>query len=455
MLSAVLITVCSLGINVKAISFKPSFEIRSESVYLVNLGNKEVVYEQNADKLQSPGSLAQIMTAVVVLENCDNPEEETITANNDLYTEFDEYEYPDDLRYADIYDGDKLSVSDYLYALMLTSSCEAANILADYFGKGDISAFVSKMNAKAADIGCTDTVFTNPHGLYDKSQVTTAKDLALITEYALTVPGFEEIATTEEHQLKPLNPGSEHEDEWSISHSNSIMSPASDFYLYGVKGIKTANLDEGGRSLVTMGSSEGIKYLLVTLNAPLFNEDGESRYYHMMDGYNIMEWVFNNFGYRVLLNKDEEMGEIKVAESDGSGYVLIKPDREVSSLWYNEVDTTSITKNITLAKDVVAPVKKGQKLGEIELKLGDELIDVVDLVAATDVDRSFLRFNLSVAKDFFVSRWFVLALAISAVLAVIYTAVCIWAYRDYKLRARGSFSNKKIVKKLYGNNRRR
>lgn len=219
---------------------------------MINLDTKAVVYEKNADAEQMPASLVDIMTAIIVLENCTDTDSVTITANKMLYEEFDEYEYQDDLRYAEIWDGDTLTVTDYLYALMLTSSCEAANILAYYFGNQNISAFVDKMNKKAQEIGAVNTVFTNPHGLYDPKQVTTAKDMALITQYALTVPGFEDIATTEEYEVHPSSYVTAHEGDWSWSHSNIIMSAASDYYLYGVKGIKTGNLQLGGRNIITM-----------------------------------------------------------------------------------------------------------------------------------------------------------------------------------------------------------
>ncbi|MGN1480796.1 D-alanyl-D-alanine carboxypeptidase family protein [Porcipelethomonas sp.] len=454
-LSAMLIGIYISASNIcDAISFTPPFDVNSQSAYIINLDTKSVVYEKNADAEQMPASLVDIMTAVVVLENCEDPDSVTITADKSLYAEFEEYEYPDDLRYAEIWDGDTFTVTDYLYALMLTSSCEAANILANYFGNQNISAFVDKMNQKAKEIGAENTVFTNPHGLYDPKQVSTAKDMALITEYALTVPGFEDIATTEEYEVKPLSYTTAHEEEWTWSHSNIMMSAASDYYVYGVKGIKTGNLQLGGRNLITMASSDGIKYLLVLMNAPFYDENGDSKYYHLIDACNLIEWVFDNFNYQVLLSKDEEIAEIKVEDSDGSGYVLVKPKEELSTLWYNDIDTTSIQKNIKLADSVTAPVKKGEKLGEIELKLSDEVIAKVDLVAADNVDRSFIKFNLSMAKSFFSNKWFKRAMIISSIISLLYLCICIWAYTDAKNRANGSFSNKKIVKKLYGGKRK-
>lgn len=274
--------------SVGAVEFTPPFDVNAKSVYFINLDTKSVIYEKNADLEQMPASLVNIMTAVIVLENCKDPDNITITADKKLYEEFEEYEYQDDLRYGEIWDGDELTVTDYLYAMMLTSSCEASNILAYYFGNQNISAFVEMMNAKAKEIGAEHTVFANPHGLYDSKQVTTAKDMSLITQYALTVPGFEEIATAEEYEVHPKSYVTAHEDPWTWTHSNIIMSAASDFYVYGVKGIKTGNLQLSGRNIVTMGTYDGIKYLLVLLNAPFYDENGNSKYYHIIDACNFM-----------------------------------------------------------------------------------------------------------------------------------------------------------------------
>lgn len=449
MLMFIFVTLCSTA---GAVEFTPPFDVNAQSVYFINLDTDSVIYEKNSDSEQMPASLVNIMTAIVVLENCSNPDGVTITADKSLYNEFGSYEYPDDLRYGEIWDGDELTVTDYLYALMLTSSCEAANILAYHFGNENISAFVDMMNNKAKEIGVENTVFANPHGLYDPSQVTTAKDIALITKYALKVPGFEEIATAQEYEVTPKSFKTPHE-QWKWTHSNIMMSAASDFYVFGAEGIKTGNLKLGGRNIVTLGNYDGIKYLLVLLNAPFYDEDGDAKYYHIIDACNLLDWVFDNFEYKDLLAAGEEIAEVKVDNSDGNGYVLVKPKGAVSTLWYNEVDVTSIQKNIKLYENVKAPVKKGQKLGEIELKLSDEVIANVDLVAASDVERSFVKFNLSTAKNFFGSKWFVRAIVISIVLVLFYFSVCLWAFIYAKKNPKSGFSNRKIIKKLYGNRR--
>ena len=175
---------CLSSLTAGAVSFTPGFDVHSAAGLVINLDTGEVIYQKNADTQYMPGSLVQIMAAVIVLENCQNLST-SITADPALYESLKTTEYPEDVRYADIVGGDMLSVEELLYAMMLTSSCEAATMLANQFGNGSIQAFVDMMNAKAEALGCTQTHFTNVTGLYDVSQKTTANDMALITQYAL------------------------------------------------------------------------------------------------------------------------------------------------------------------------------------------------------------------------------------------------------------------------------
>ena len=147
--------ICSLwgNISAKALNFTPDFGINSDSAIVYSLDSGDIIYQKNQEKKQIPAQLIQIMATVICLENCDDIDGTLITANNSLYDEFyiygNQYGY-DDLRYAQIYNGDKLSVTELLYAMLLTSSVEASVILANYFGDGSTNVFADKMNAKAA-----------------------------------------------------------------------------------------------------------------------------------------------------------------------------------------------------------------------------------------------------------------------------------------------------------------
>ena len=418
----------------KAYTFTPDATIHSQAAILYSRDTQQILYEKNADQQQMPGHLVQIMTAIVVMENCDDLDAVSITADEDLYASFYRYDEPDDLRYADIKDGDTLSVREYLYAMMLTSSCEAAMILANAFGDGEVSTFVQLMNDKAAEIGCTATTFVNPTGLYDAKQVSTARDLLMIANYALQIDGFEEIATTVTYTPTTANTAN-HPDPaaWVWTQSNSMMLETSEYFFEGAKGIKTGNLNKTGRSIITEATKDGSTYLVVLLNAPFNDAEGELQFYHIEDATNLFEWAFSSFSYTTLLGDDEEIAEVEVLNSDGNSYVLVRPESDCILLWCDSVDTTAVQKVIYLEENTQAPVKKGDVLGSMELKFSGEVIANVPLIAVTDVNRSFTKFNAYAFENFPHSPWFRYGIVAGAVLSVAYILICIYAaYRARK-----------------------
>ena len=245
----------------KAVNFPLSTQLKSESAILVNLDADIILHEKNPDTKRMPGPLVNIMTAVIVLEECPDLNKE-LTLDPEVYTpvynEISENEYSDDLPDCDLCDGDVLTINDLLYCMMLTSSVEASQTLAYHVGGDSVTAFVEKMNNKAAELGMDSTHFTNPTGMYDENQYTTARDMATLTRYALSVPLFETIATT--YNYTPVVPNPErhkHIDEWVWSHSNVMMDPDSTLYYMGAKGIKTANLMAAGRNIIALASKDG------------------------------------------------------------------------------------------------------------------------------------------------------------------------------------------------------
>lgn len=416
---------CQPLIHASAVSFTPSFELNSQSGVLVSLDTGDTIYEKNPESPQSPAQLAQIMTAIICLETCPDIVGTTITANSLLFQEFASYPYPSDLRYADIQSGNILSVQDLLYAMMLTSSCEASVMLADYFGNGSIQHFVGLMNEKAKSIGATATNFCNPHGLYNEAQTTTARDMALITQYALqSVPHFEEIATAPSWTPTSITAA------WA--HSNIMTSETSNYYYNGAKGIKTGNLQQGGRTIATVASREGNNYLAILLNAPIYDAEGVSHYYHLDDATALFDWAFAHFAYTDILLKSEEIDELQVSNASDVDFVILKPREDFSMLWPDMVDKSSIQRIVTKLENVKAPVEQGEKLGEITLKLSGETLTTMDLVAAEPVERSFLKYNMSIMGDFFRSKWHKRAWMLAISLTLLYTAVCVYVFAMHR-----------------------
>ena len=186
--------------------------------------------------------------------------------------------------------NEKVNYNDLLYALLLPSACEAANIIAYNLGNGNINEFVKMMNDKAAELGCNDTTFANAHGLHDENQLTTASDMSKIVQYAMTLPKFMEIASTTQYTLEPTEV---HKTGTFLKHTNAMLQKDSQYYYKYAMGIKTGTLDEAGRCLVSTAEKDGVKYLVVSMNAPMTDNDGNSVFYNCVDHTTLYEWAFN------------------------------------------------------------------------------------------------------------------------------------------------------------------
>lgn len=417
-LAAVVICIGSaplMSLKSYAVSFTPDFEVYSEAVYLYNMDSKQVIYEKNADKQMVPASLTKIITGILALENI--PDLDTmIGAPAVLFNEF----AGKNASTADFRQGEEAPARDLIYGLMLQSACEAASILGNYIAGEDLPAFVEMMNKRAVELGCTNTNFINSHGLYEAGQHTTASDMAKIALHAISLPNFMEIASSLRYTTVPTN---KHPEPRTLLHTVKLMDPQSKYYYAPVKGIKTGTLDESGRCLITTASKDGYNYLLVTLGAPQVDGEGNTTQYSFDDHKNLYEWAFNNFQNTTILSSSEEIDEVSVQFSESDDYVLVSPKEDYSLLWNNQIALSNIQRIVTLDEDVIAPVEKGQKLGTIELQLSGERLSVTDLVATTSLERSLLKYNLHLAKQFLNSFWFKTAIGVGVALIVIYIAL--------------------------------
>lgn len=441
-----MLSYCCLPVD--AFAFTPPFTIQSESGIILNLDTNTVVYEKNADKQQMPAHLAQIVTALVILDLCEDLDGTKITMNQNPMSYFYEYSDIEDVRYGDIVTGDTFTVREYLYAMLLTSSCESAELLADYFSNGNSVQFVTKMNAKATEIGCIGTNFTNPTGLYDAYQITTARDMMKIAQYAMQNKTFIEIVTTESFVPTSINTNHPTSSGLKWVHSNPMMDETDHYYYKGVAGIKTGNLNAYGRNIITTATKGDTSYLIVLLKAPFDDENGKLQYYHLEDATNLLNWAFSNFTYVTLIEDDEELAEVEVDSAERNGYVLVRPEKDCITLWCTDVDVSAIQKTIILQENIHAPVEKGQQLGTLELKFSGEVIATIPLVAVSSVERSIVKQNLNALKNFPHSSALRYSLLIACIITGIYIICCINATYQCRKKAREESSVHLIPKAI-------
>jgi D-alanyl-D-alanine carboxypeptidase (penicillin-binding protein 5/6) len=430
----IIIFVVSIGTtaNIYSISFVPEFEISAEAAVLIDMDTGKTIYTKNADLKEMPSQLATVMTALVVLDKCDDIKTTRINTDNSLFRDYRNYEFQSDLRYAAIDQGDNFTVEEYLYAMLIHNSCEAAVVLANDFGDDSVLKFVGMMNDKATQLGALNTHFTDPYGLYDSEQVTTANDMSKIILHAVRIPTLYTICTANEFKA------SSKQVTWR--HTNLMAWKASDKYS-GVKGIKTGGLINYGRNLATMvditRDSRLYRYLYISLKSPYREDDvGNTVYTHLDDAKRIFNWAKEHIYYKVVLENNEELSELSVKYAKGDGTVLVKPADNFQMLWDDNIDPNAIERIITTEKNLYAPIEKGQKLGTLELSFSGETLTVIDLVATTDVERSDYKVNAEAAKRFNESGWFKAAIWISVLLCALYLGLCIYAYMNVGRRRR-------------------
>lgn len=435
--AAVTLMLSAAAPDAKALVFTPSSTVYSEAAVLLNLDTNTICYEKNADKKEMPAMLTQILTAVIVLENCADISGTKVTAKEGMFDVFADYENQSDLRFAGIQIGDTLTVEDLLYAMMLTSSNEAAIMLADYVGKGSADAFVKLMNEKAESLGMTNSRFTNATGLYSARQVATARDMMTLLQYAMSVPRFESIACANNYTPSSAA-AAERTEAWSWTHSNVMMDVSSDYYCNGVRGIKTGNLTEGGRCIACKASRDGNNYLLVCMNAPMVDENGRTCFYHLSDATGILEWAFKHLSYQEILSPNKELDEVFVNNAKGADYVIVRPKTGYSCMWCDTADISSVQQVKNWETQTDAPVQIGDKLGTVMLKLSGETLAEIDVIAASSVERSFWKYNAAEIPGFLHSKHLHNMLIWAILLSLAYLGVCIFSALRYRAKHRNA-----------------
>lgn len=392
-------------------AFSPPVDIMSEGVYMVNLDNDVVIVSKNADKKIYPADTTDIMTCLVALEN--------VKDFSDIvevpYACTDEFHIGNP-NYTSVTNAgiqakqDNLTYWDCMHALMMRSACEAANIIAYNVGGGSIEHFIEMMNETAEKIGCKNTKFVNAHGCYAENHYTTAYDLYLITRYAIdNYPGFMDICNTFEYVMpanteNPATVTSGSRDGYLITHDNDMLNPKkTDLYYEGLSGIKTGGVAKlypqkegkwdwqdytlGSRSLVTMAERNGYKYLLITLGAPYYGEDGKEpeTAYTYTDHINLYNWAFSEFEYKQIITKNQQIAQVQVENGENADTVGIVPTQDFSTLIPKSLDSSAIQTILPNFEPMTAPIAKDTPVGEMELRLNGETLAKIPLVTESEI----------------------------------------------------------------------
>ena len=321
--------------------------LSAEHAIVMDAATGRVLYQCRANEQSLIASTTKIMTALVVCEQCNVldrmriPKEAVGIEGSSMY----------------LREGEILTIQELLYGLMLQSGNDAAVALAIYCG-GTVEGFVQMMNDKARTLGLENTRFENPNGLDAPGHYSTARDLAVLTAYAMENPIF----------LKTVSTKSVRIGERYLSNHNKLL-----WQLDGADGVKTGFTKAAGRILVSSATRDGRRLICVTINAP---DDWR-------DHKNLLEDGFSKYQHRQLVTAGEIIGSVSVFGGEEVSVPLIAEDDFSYAL--SEGERVSIC--LPSPGFVYAPVCRGQEAGYAHVLVDGNAVGKVSLVYGETVEK--------------------------------------------------------------------
>lgn len=355
-----------------------TLNLNTRSCIVLDRLSKKILYGKNEYNKVKMASTTKIMTATIIIENC-NLEETVEVSKKAANTGGSRL---------GLKTGDKITIKDLLYGLMLRSGNDAAVALAEVCA-GSIVDFSNLMNKKANELGLVNTHFESPHGLDSDGHYTTAYELALLSDYALKNKTFIQIVGTSNFTIS-INGYPK-----SLTNTNELLGN-----LNGVYGIKTGFTNGANRCLVTACKRNDMDIICVVLGC-------DTKKFRTSDSIKLIEYTFSNFEYVNIQEKIDT--ELENWKKENENYFFI--NKGISSdliIKYSELDTpiipinkneiSSIDVNIYIDSILESPIHINDAIGKIEVTSNNNSILSCNILASNTIKKkNFLDYNM----DFF------------------------------------------------------
>lgn len=368
-------TVCADDVD-NEVDFEDTIEVTASNVselpktnsrrYIVyDRISKSMIIGKNEDVKSAMASTTKIMTSIVILEKADLDEMVTVSAKAGGTGG----------SRLGLKRGDKASVRDLLYGLMLRSGNDAAVALAEHVG-GSVKGFAELMNEKAIELGLTNTHFVTPHGLDDANHYTTALELAKLTDYAMDNETFAKIVGTKSTTIYINNQSRQ------INNTNELLG-----VLNGVVGVKTGFTNNAGRCLVTETKRNNMDIITIVLGA-------DTKKDRTKDSVNLIEYTFSkykmyNLEERIIeeFNKWKNINEKRILITKGKQNNPKLALGAIEKATIPICDNDKIEYSINALTEVEAPVEQWNVMGTLTVKLNGEILENIDIVNVNEVQK--------------------------------------------------------------------
>ena len=336
--------------------------VPAQSAVLMDVATGTLLYEQNAHEPLAPASVTKVMTMLLIMEAIDSGAlkwEDPVTASEAAAAKGGSQVY--------LKAGETMPVSDMLKAIAVSSANDCACAMAEHLA-GSEGAFVERMNARAGELGMVNTHFVNCTGLDDspeaKEHRTSAYDIALMSRQLLKYhPQIKKYTTL---WMDTLRNGT-----FGLSNTNKLIR----FYP-GATGLKTGFTSGAGFCLSASAQREGLELIAVVMGSPT-SQDRFAACRQLLD---------RGFGTYALVEPElTEEAAVPVKLGTAQTVKAVPANRE--PLLIEKSQRASVTTQITLDPEVAAPVSRGQRLGELTVKAGEQILAKIPLVAEAPVPR--------------------------------------------------------------------
>ena len=340
-----MITFLLLFICTKVYAF--DFNVESKNIILYNMNDNDVIYETSSDDIVPIASITKIMTAIVSIENISDLKD-TVVITNDDFKGLSGYAK------AGFKVGDKVTYEDLLYALMLPSGADAAQALSN-----NIDNFVEKMNDKAKELGLKNTKFSNPVGMDDDNNYSTAKDISKLLIYSLKNETFKKIFSSDNYTTS---------NGLKLTKTTKKTARSYNIDISNITGSKTGYTGDAGYCLASTATINGIDYLMVTLGA-------QDLGYHVIDTVNIYKYYGDNYSYVDILKKGQKLKTIKIKFGKKKTYDIVST-KTIKKYLKNDTDLEKIEYIYDGVEELNYKIKKGDYIGKVTIKYDGKVLDI-------------------------------------------------------------------------------
>jgi len=353
-------------------------DYRGQSVIVALTDGEQIIYSKNPDDRISPSGLTKLFTALTAYDLKDMNETVIVAENIEDYTSNLEIT-------ARLKPGEMLLFYDLLGAMVVGSANDAAYQTA-ITCCGDIETFVGKMNEKAKSMGLENTNFTNPTGIYDENQYTSASDMLTIYKAFYKNEVLKKLVSSQRWIIEPTNV-SKKRVYWTNNHLLSTYYELKYFYNYAVSG-KISSSSEGGYSIVATAVKGGMNVIVIVLNSQL--DQGVN--YSLVDATKAFDYVFENYTPITAVKENELICEIKVKNSADASYTLANAKTQLKGVIKKTDSTDLIEKKVDVPQYVEAPLTKGDTVGCASYHYNGYLLGDVELIVTEDIGFSAIKY---------------------------------------------------------------